>query len=262
MIVFAIKRFIAERRLIAVLLLMLLLAACAKTQSNFGKNRPSQSVDRALIHAQLARGYLQQKQYDVAKSELDQALGIDPNHSQSNYVMGLLMIALQQLPEAETHFVTALKSDSENASAAHDYGLLLCHIGKESQSIEYFDLAAQNPFFDKPELSFMRAGECLVRVNDPRAEQYLQRALKINPKLSPALRSLAIIKFDTGEYLSARAFIERYLAISEPQPDPLLLAFKIESILKAEAAANKYRAMLLNDFPGTEQAQELRHLQR
>ena len=104
----------------------------------------------------------------------------------------------------------------------------------------------------------MRAGECLAKIRDPKAEKYLKNALEVNPTLSPALYRLAVIKYNDKEYFSARAYIERYMAITKSQPAALFLAYNIESNLNAPDVAEKYRLELLEDFPGSEQANRLR----
>lgn len=246
-------------RILSVVLVSFLLSACASTGA--GRTSSSNAVDgtdNAMIHAQLAKGYLQQKQYSVAKDELDIALAIDPNHSDSNYVMALLMMQLEQYESAESHFTRAVKFKPDNSAAAHDFGMLLCQINKERESVEYFEIAASNPLFDRSELSYMRAGECLARISDPGAEEYLKRALQVNPNLRPALYRLAVINHDAGAYFSARAYIERYFAITKPQPAALLLAYKIESKLNATDMASRYRSELLEGFPGSAQASQLR----
>jgi type IV pilus assembly protein PilF len=250
---------------ITLLALGFLLSACASngTSGQYkAKSALVEQADKALIHAQLARGYLQQKQYAVAKEELDEALRINPQHSQSNYIMALLMVELEQYETADKHFAVAVKSDPENSSAAHDYGMFLCQIGKERESVDFFELAADNPFFERSELSYMRAGECLARIDDRSAEQYLRRALDVNPELRPALYRLAVINFESRNYFPARAYIERYMAITKPQPAALLLAYKIESGLSAAEVAEQYRQRLLEEFPGSEQASSLRREQR
>jgi len=70
-----------------------------------------------------------------------------------------------------------------------------------------------------------------------------------------------MIKHEQQSYLSARAYIERYLAITKPQPASLLLAYKIESKLKAVDVAEQYRMKLLEEFPGSKQAGSLRRQQ-
>lgn len=218
--------------------------------------------DRALLHTRLARGYMEKNQLAVARTELEKALTLDPNHSDGNYVMGLLMIQLDNGKDAEYYLERAVRSDRENSSAAHDFGMFLCQTGKEQKSVEYFEIAASNPLFDRSELSYMRAGECLSRVKDPRAESFLKKALSTNPRLRPALFRLALIKRENGQNLNARAYIERYMAITKPQPEALLLAYQIESSLNANDVAESYRKRILENFPGSNAAGQLRNTDR
>ena len=244
-------------------LVAFLLSACATTSSTPSQprtvtNAQAKKDANSLVHTNLAQEYMRQNQMSTAKSELEEALRFNPNHSYSNYVMALLMMQLKQYPEAEKYFTRSIESDMENSSAAHDFGVFLCQTGKESKSIKYFEIAVSNPLFDRAELSYMRAGECLSKINDPKAEQYLKKALSINSRLRPALLRLAVIKQQTRSHLSARAYIERYFAITEPQPESLLLAYQIESSLNAHDVAKTYRKQLLTNFPSSEQARSLR----
>ena len=123
----------------------------------------------------------------------------------------------------------------------------------------YFDKAVNNPYFKRPELSLMRAGECLNKAGQPKkAEEYLKKSLAINARLKPSLFNLAKIKYDAASYLSARAYIERLFAITKPQPASLLLGYQIESKLKADDVASQYRTRLLERFPASDQARSLR----
>ena len=201
---------------------------------------------------------MEQKQFATAKAELEKALRLAPNHSDSNYVMALLMLKLNNANDAEYYFEKAVSSNRENSSAAHDFGMLLCQTGQEKRSVEYFEIAASNPLFNRAELSYMRAGECLDLINDKRAEAYLKKALTYNAKLRPALYRLALLKKKNGQNLNARAYIERFLAITKPQPDALLLAYQIESSLNANEEAEQYRKRLVENFPGSKQAASLR----
>lgn len=248
------------------LLLIGSLAACVSsgtlTQSDkAGKVRLS-ADQKALTHTQLASGYMEQGQYSTAKDSLKKALKISPNHSNTNYVMALLMSQLKQYPEAEEHFARAVASDRENSPAAHDFGTFLCQTGQPRKAKKYFDIAVSNPLFKRSELSLMRAGECLAEIDSEEAEVYLKKALSINPRLAPALFKLARMKFDNKSYLSSRAYIERLFAITEPQPDSLLLAYQIESSLNADDVASEYATKLMRGFPASEQARSIRKSDR
>lgn len=247
-----------------IILVSVAVSACAsspnKPKIEAAEKKPSE--ERALLHTRLARGYMEKQQYATAKQELEKALRLEPNHSDSNYVMGLLMIQLRNNDDAEYYLDRAVKNDRENSSAAHDFGMFLCQTGKESKSVEYFKIAASNPLFERSELSYMRAGECLAKIGDNRAESFLKQALSTNPRLRPALYRLALIKRDEGQNLSARAYIERYMAITKPQPEALYLAYEIESSLKANDVADTYRKRILREFPGSRAADKLREQNR
>ena len=247
---------------IAIILAVLLTACVAGSGTTAKSSVNLKNGDQALVHTRLAQGYLKQKQYSVARDELEQALALNPNHSETNYVMALLKVELQQYADAQKHFARAVKSNRENSAAAHDFGTFLCQTEQERESVKYFEIAASNPLFERSELSYMRAGECLARINDPKAEQYLKRSLAINARLSPALLQLAMLKQENREHLSARAYVERYFAITKPQPAALLLAYQIESSLGAHDVAKKYRSQLLQNFPGSNQANQLRSRNR
>ena len=217
------------------------------------------ATEKAEIYANLARGYIKKKQYAVAKGELEKALAIAPDHSKSNYIMGLLMIDIKEYDKVEQFMSKAVQLDPQNSAAAHDFGTFLCQTGKERRAVAYFDKAVGNPFFQRPELSLMRAGECLYKIGETeRAESYLKKSLDTNPRLKPALFNLAKIKFDEGSYMSARAYIERFYAITKPQPESLFLGYQIESKLGANDVADDYRSTILENFPASEEAQGLR----
>jgi type IV pilus assembly protein PilF len=173
-----------------------------------------------------------------------------------------LMSQLKQYREAESYFSRAIAADRENSPAAHDFGTFLCQTGQAEKAKKYFDIAVSNPLFRRAELSYMRAGECLADVDSTEAEIYLKKALSINPRLAPALFKLARMKFDARSYLSSRAYIERLLAITEPQPDSLLLAYQIESSLNAAVVAAEYRTKLLTEFPASVEARAIRKADR
>jgi len=252
--------------LLLLLFMVVGLSACATSsqlnQPNTESKAKLRADQQALIHTQLARGYMEQGQFSTAKDSLTKALRISPNHSDSNYVMALLMTQLKQYRQAENYFSRAISADRENSSAAHDFGTFLCQTGKGERAKKYFDIAVSNPLFRRAELSYMRAGECLAEIDSVEAEVYLKKALSINPRLAPALFKLARMKFDARSYLSSRAYIERLLAITEPQSDSLFLAYQIESSLNAAVVAAEYRTKLLTEFPASSEARAIRKADR
>jgi type IV pilus assembly protein PilF len=235
------------------------LVSCTTSSTTGTKSDPGSS---ATIHTQLAAGYLDVGNLSVAQEELDIALGFDASHSDANYVYALLMLQLGKTDDAEQYFRRALRTNPDNGSAAHDFGVYLCRTGEQEESIEYFEMAAENPLFDRKELSLMRAGECMVGRDPKSAEQFLRAALEINPRLQAALIQMATISFDEREYLQARAYIERFLGVSGGTAEGLYLAYQIESSLGADTVAGEYRETLVKEYGESEEAALLRRSPR
>jgi len=248
--------------LVLITLALSTMTGCVTTNADGATTQKAPATpasEKAEIYANLAVGYMDKKQYETAKGELEKALRVDPNHSKSNYIMGLLLIQIEEYADVERFMVRAVESDARNSAAAHDFGTYLCQTGEELRSVTYFDKAVKNPFFSRPELSLMRAGECLKKAGEAaKAERYLKKALDLNPRLAPALLNLAKIKHEEESHLSARAYIERYFAITKPQPKPLLLAYQIELALNARDVAHDYKTQILEKFPSSNEAKSLR----
>ena len=77
-----------------------------------------------------------------------------------------------------------------------------------------------------------------------RAEQNLQQALRFDPANAAALGALAQLRFDQGQYLDARAFMQRRLVAAPANRDALLLAARIEDRMGDAAAAARYRSQI------------------
>lgn len=235
------------------------LLACTSTTP---KSKIWEPDKRADVRAQLAASYMQRNQLTIAREELEQALAIQPDHSRSNHFMALLQERLGDPQQAESRFQRAIRSDPENSQAAHDYGVFLCRRGKVDEALEQFDAALANPLYQRKELTNLRAGECLMtRPDTAEAESYFRRALSVNARLLPALLNMSDIKFNDGNFLSARAYIERYFAVGPETARSLFLASQIEQKLGAQEQATDYATRLRTKFANSAEAQKLKQAQ-
>lgn len=238
----------------------LLLSGCAtETTLDTEKGDPA---SRADVHAQLAAQYMERNSLEVALQELEQALAVKPDHSRANYVMAVLQTRMEDYGAADQYYKRALKSDPNNSEAAHDYGIFLCEQGKVKEGLKSFERALSNPLYRGKALTNLRAGECLAtRGNDDAgAEKYFRAVLEQNPAVPLALYYMADINYKKGNYLSARAFIERFFGAGAESPQSLLLAARIETRLNADDVASEYARRLRAKFPSSEQAAQLKEL--
>ncbi len=242
-----------------VLPLCLLLASCASSGGSAAISSKTNPQDNtAGIHAELAANYLSSGQLEIAREELEMGLDIQKSHSDANYVSALLMLRLNELEEADEYFRRAIKSNSANAAASHDYGVFLCRRGRYRESVDYFLLAADNPLFTNSHLSLSRAGECIAEESIEEGEALLRRALDVDPSIPSALAKMAEIRFSQENFMGARAYVERYISVVEPDARTLLLGFDVEQALHDTAAASKYRDQLLEIYPESAEAIRLR----
>ena len=69
---------------------------------------------------------------------------------------------------------------------------------------------------------------------------------------------MAQLSYDEQKFLSARAYLERFFEVQPDTPQSLLLAVKVESELGAQDLVEEYRDRLLEDFAGSDEAQQIR----
>ena len=117
-----------------------------------------------------------------------------------------------------------------------------------------FRRASENPYYRTPWVPQTNAGICLMSVPDnKRAADYFKQALKNQPKYAPALLNMGKISFTSGNFLSARAYLQRFQEVSEHSAESLWLAIRTEYALKDHQAWGNYALKLRNDFPNSEQ---------
>ncbi|HEY5683452.1 MAG TPA: type IV pilus biogenesis/stability protein PilW [Sulfuricaulis sp.] len=237
-------------------LLSMIISGCASTAEREAEQ--AKITKKAETHVLLGSGYLQRGQLEIAREELEKALKISPDYSQANNIMAVLQWRLKDYDKADRYFRKALSSDDNNASAQHNYGAFLCDRGKIDEGLKYFDAAIANQLYSFAAEVNLNAGVCLMKKPAPQtAEKYLREALRINPNLSGALYQMAKISLDMGKAISGRAFIERYFQAAEDTPESLLLAVKIERVLRNKNAEASYAIRLRGKFPTSPEAEQL-----
>src|SRR5437899_9701790 len=113
-------------------------------------------------------------------------------------------------------------------------------------------MAVRHPLYATPQKSYAMAATCALRKNNERdAEDYLERALKLDPNYYPALINLGRIKYRRGELDAARNLVGRYNKLAEPTAESLWLALRIERRLGDSVAVAGDGDQLRRPFPGS-----------
>ncbi|MCG8428951.1 MAG: type IV pilus biogenesis/stability protein PilW [Chromatiales bacterium] len=210
------------------------------------------------IYVKLAVAYLKEKQLDVALVKAKQAVQIEPTNTQAHNVIALLYERLGEYPLAERHFNRALELQPKNSYVLNAFGSFLCNRKRYDEADGLFQRALSNPLYKTPEIALTNAGVCMVRVPDlNRAERYFRTALESNPRFPPALFQMAQVSYRKEQYLSVRAYLQRYHERLPMNAASLWLGIRAERKLGDKEAEARYASLLRTKFPDSKESMSL-----
>lgn len=230
-----------------------LLAGCASSSGGGSQNPQVQSRAHASakVHTELAGAYYERMQMGVALGEIDQALLADRNYAPAYNVRGLIHMALREDKEAEDDFQQSLRLDKADSETHNNYGWFLCQRGREKESIAHFMAALKNPLYETPERAYLNAGLCSKKAgNNQDAEEFLQRALQVQPGLPQALLAMAELSFANGDYIAAKKYFASFADKTDNlTAEQLWLAVRIERKAGDRNSEASYAVQLRKRFP-------------
>jgi type IV pilus assembly protein PilF len=160
--------------------------------------------------------------------------------------------------KADAHMARAVSLEPENPDLKNNYAAYLCQKGRYEKGEKFALEAATNALYKTPEVAYSNAGNCAKGAgNIQRAEENYRKALALKPRFGDALLQMADIEYRQNEYMSARAFLERYLAVGRSSPTTLWLGVRIERGLGNHSAAQAYAQRLKSEYPTAPQTKEL-----
>lgn len=254
-------------RTILITSLLVLAAACAGTKKPEGPNAADSGTiigevgeprNRARVHTELAGLYYERGSMGIALEELRRATAADPGYAPAYSLFGRVYMDLKENRLAEESFERALRLSPGDAEINHSYGWFLCQTGQEEQSIRYFLQAIRNPLYPTPWISYSAAGLCSLRKDHVKeADEYFQRALRLNADEPTALLKLGGIRYQQGRLEDARNLITRYNKFMTPTAESLWLGLRVERRLGKRVEAQSYADQLRRRYPGSAEYQAM-----
>lgn len=219
----------------------------------------SSSEASAKVHSELAGLYYEMGKYGVALEEIDQALQADRNYAPAYNVRGLVHMALRDDRKAEDDFQTSLQIDKTDSDAHNNYGWFLCQRDRVKEAIPQFMAALKNPLYLTPARAYLNAGLCSRKAGNNRdAEEFLRKALQIQPDLSQAWLELAELSFANADYFAARRYFASFSEKSGSlTAEQLWLAVRISRKNGDRNSESSYGMQLRKFFPESREAQML-----
>jgi type IV pilus assembly protein PilF len=214
------------------------------------KSQEATPQERAKIRTDLAAGYYQRGQMDIALEELGNAKALDPGYSRIYDVYGLIYAMLGERAKAEENFRQALALAPDNSEIRENWGAYLCGTGRAREALPEFEQVLKDPLYRTPEIALINAGKCSAAVGDTKnAEEYLRRALSASPGNPTAAYNLALIAYRDQRMGEARAWMVPVMRQAAPSPEALYLGLCIERKQGDREAERSYASQLKNRWP-------------
>ncbi|SFP32804.1 type IV pilus assembly protein PilF [Nitrosomonas cryotolerans] len=221
----------------------------------------SRARQSAKIHTELAAEYYNRGQLKVAMEEAADALQADPDYAPAYNVTGLIYMSLHKDILARNNFEHALKISPNDSEVHNNFGWFLCQRipNKIDRAVEHFMMALNDPLYSTPEKSYTNAGICeLKRDQYKTASVFFHKALSIQSMHSPALIGLIEVDLRSGDPVTAKSKLLRYMQHSALTPESLWLAIQIERKIGDRYAEDSYVFQLQKYFPDSKEAAALR----
>jgi type IV pilus assembly protein PilF len=205
---------------------------------------------RARIRLELALGYFNNGQTNIALDELKQSIQIDPNFFESHNLRGLLYMRLNDLNLAEESFQRALVLNPRAATVQHNYGWLLCRQRRYADSSRYFMMALDDPMYAERAKTWMALGLCQMEAGQQKnAEASLLRSFEMDPNNPIVAYNLALVFFQNAEYARSQFYLRRLNNSDFANAESLWLGVKVEHALKNPSAVVFMGDQLKKRFP-------------
>lgn len=213
---------------------------------------------RAQLHQEIAAGFYERGQMEVALQELDQAMKLDPRNAKVYNTYGLVYAMLGQDAKAQQNFQQAIEIAPTDSEIRQNWGWFLCTHGRPRESLAEFDTAVRNPLYKTPDIALTNAGRCAIEAGDTaQGEAYLKRALSVNAANAQAAYSLSLLLYRTGRLDDARTVMKRVVQIGNPSSEALYLGMCIERKLGDRPSETSFVSQLKNRFPESAEAKAI-----
>lgn len=205
---------------------------------------------RARIRMELAVGYFEQGQTNVALDELKQVIANDPTFPDAYSLRGLIYMRLNDMKQSEESFRRAVSLNPKDSNAQHNYGWLLCQLGRYDEANRAFEGAMTNPLYADKAKTLMTQGLCQARAGRKAdAERNLARSYELDAANPVTGYNLANLLYQRGEFPRAQFYIRRLNNTELANAETLWLGIRVEQRLNDRVAMLQLADQLKRRFP-------------
>ncbi len=231
------------------LLVLACLAGCA-AGSTAESGSPASMVDRAGVHLDLARGYLDGENPARARDPLLRALELDPERVEAHVLAGVLYEREQETELAEYHFRAALELDPADPQALNNYGAFLYGQGRFRDALEPLQRASRNAEYRLRAQVYENLGLTELALGRPdAARNAFERALGLGASQPRSTLELASIHYSQHDYDAAERYYHDFLADAGETTRSACLGLRLAGVEGATLRSVDHAERLRMRFP-------------
>lgn len=239
------------------------LAGCASSTSSSNVRVDTASASgapdsdthrRSRIRLELAAGYFERGQVEVAQDELAQSLSLDPRNPDAYNLQGLMLLSQGQFPQADDAFRRALALRPDDPDTLHNQGWSLCQQQKFAESQQSFDRALAVVRYQARARTWLAKGICAQRAgNLAEAETFLFKAYEIDAGNPVVGYNLSALLMQRDNLPRAQFYIRRLNNGEWANAESLWLGIKVERALGDNVAMRQLAVQLNKRFPDSKE---------
>jgi type IV pilus assembly protein PilF len=254
-----IKQVFSAWRALFCLLLLSFIVSCANpnaapiggTGADFATASDETDVQkRAKIRLELAVGYLEQGQTNIALDEVKLAIAADPRSADAFSLRGLIYMRLNDFSLARDSFNRGILINPRDGNILHNLGWLACQESRYAEAALNFDKALAVPNYAGSAKTYLAKGICLLRSGDTRqAENNFLRSFELDASNPIATFNLANLLFKRNDLIRSQFYIRRLNNNEYVNAESLWLATKIEKKMGNSQGVIQLAERLRRQFP-------------
>lgn len=234
-----------------------LLAGCVST----GKIDPLKTdqgrQEARDAYIQLGLGYLQQGSTERAKVPLKKALELDASDADAHAALALVFQTEMEPELADQHYRKAIAQRPGDARILNNYGSFLYEQKRYQEAYERFQQAAADNMYAERSRVYVNLGLTALQLKQPElASRHLQKSLRLDSKQPRALLEMALLSYESKDYVAARAYYKSFSQLSEQNPRSLLLGTRLAKIFQNRDESATLGLQLKRLYPGTREYQQ------
>ena len=227
------------------------------TETTGGLPEPADADERVQAQLDLARGYLENRDYSRARTPLNRALEINPRAVEGHVLMALLYQGENEIALAEQHYKLALRYGPNDPQALNNYASLLYGQQRYEEALALLRELVKDTEYPARSQAYENLGLVeLIAGDREAARQAFTRALNLNFAQPRASLELAGLSYSDGDFELAHEYYEAFWVRARQSPRSLCMGMKISEALGDSDQRASYALALQNLYPESAEAGE------